>query len=317
MMANKQALAELYGALNNGDASMLQAPLADLESFAAKIAPALQAAGMSFDDLKTHPQAAADAIRAYNDAADSAQGRSKAVGDALAGMASEMDTNVTKASALKSALDSLFGIEMNQSQATDAWHASLQALNTQIDGTKGKIDGFSKGALDNRAAIRNSVQALEDKINADAAAGVSGDKLAGSLVRGRNAIIKQARRLASPGVRSEVPQHAGPDAEEPLHDHQDPGLLTAHQQVKALGEALPPDPEAVGDPHQPARHGPLQGRHRRPGEEVPPHAQAGRDAARAIDNASGPASRVASIYPDCRARSSRASSRTTSTSSSG
>lgn len=208
MMQMGQTTAEVYAQLNHGDLSMVGASFEDLQKVVEQISPALQRAGIN---VKAFLQSASgsdlrkqgvQAIRDYFNEMDSASGKSKAVADALRGLGSQMTDDATQADRLKTAMDRLFGVQLTQSAATDAWIQSLHDLNTALKGTHDTLVGGSQAALQNRAAIRDSVSALEDKINADAAAHVSGDKLVGTLIQGRNAIIQQA--TAAGASRKEI-----------------------------------------------------------------------------------------------------------------
>jgi hypothetical protein len=246
LMAMRNALSEVYATNNRGDLRMLTAPLADVEKYAARIAPALQAAGISWKQFLAAPTKAAPAIRSYFNELDSATGKSKAVGAALADLGSQMEDTSTSASRLKDAMDSLFGVQLSQSAATDAWTQGLRSLRKQIDGTNGSIRGTSKAALANRAAIRDSVSALQDKVNADASAGASGRKLVTSLIQGRNAIIRQATAAGASkaAVKAYLAQlNLTPKNLKTIITT--PGMLTAKQQVQALGKLYHLTPKQV------------------------------------------------------------------------
>lgn len=254
----KTGLTQLHDLLKPGEAFGLSEPGTafgmkqrneELTQFAQQIAPAAARAGIDLQQALQSPEGRRDlaqAVRDYNAALDSATGKSKAVGAALRDLGSQMESDVTQASALKSAMDSLFGVELTQSQATDAWITSLKSLEKQIKGTAGQIRGSSQAALDNRAAIRDSVQALEDKVNADAAAGVSGRKLVTTLTHGARAIEDQG--VAAGVSRGKMHAYLATLGLTPKNLKTiitTPGLLTAKQQVQALGKLYGLTPKEV------------------------------------------------------------------------
>lgn len=240
---------EAFGLSEPGTAFGMKQRNDELTKFADEIAPAAARAGIDLQKALQTPAGRADlakAVRDYNSALDSATGKSKAVGAALADLGSQMESDVTQASALKNAMDSLFGVELSQSQATDAWITSLKSLEGQIKKTNGQIHGTSKAALDNRAAIRSSVSALEDKVNADAAAGVSGGKLVTTLLHGARAIENQG--VAAGASRKEMRAYLDTLGLTPKNLKTiitTPGLLTAKQQVQALGKLYGLTPKEV------------------------------------------------------------------------
>lgn len=226
--------------------------MADLQSTFERAAPAAAKFGIDLDAaLKAgadSPEwhALIDAIRRYNTEVDTAPGRSKAVGEALAGMRDEMNSTTDAASTLDDALQALFGPGLNQSAAADAWTESLIGLRKQIKDNSGALEGNSRAALDNREAIRSSVSSLSEKIAADAAAGESGDKLAASLLAGRKAIIDQATAAgANRGKVVDYLNALGLVPENLATIILTPGLLTAKQQVAALSKLYNLTPKEV------------------------------------------------------------------------
>lgn len=202
-----------YAALHNGDSSMLKATDDELTRFVDHVAPALQSAGIDVRDLLTDRTGwleAQFAVRDWVNEMDSARGKSKAVGDALAELESEITPTVDAAKQLSDALDTLFGTKLSQAEALDRWIQGLHDLRETLKGTSNALEGNSEDALKNRAAIRDSVQDLLNRVEADAAAGKSAKAVAKELRDGRQAILDQATAagLSEPEVKAYL-RHIG------------------------------------------------------------------------------------------------------------
>lgn len=239
--AQRNALVRLHDDLAPRQLSLRVTGFDDpqLEEFATRIAPAVQAAGLDLDQVLkatgTEWAGYVARIRAANREMNSSRGRSEEVGKALEGLGDDLVTTESKVEALQTALDTLFGVQLDQSEATDAWAQSLKDLRKQIDDTNGTITGNSQAALDNRDAIRGSIQSLLEKTEADAKANVSGDKLVANLLKGRDAIVDQA--VAAGANRSKVEAYLKTlefTPENLITIFSTPGLLSAKQQVEAL-----------------------------------------------------------------------------------
>lgn len=223
--------------------------LEELSDFAVDAGPVLQRLGYDIRELKPNTdefREAQAAIRDYFAEMDTASGKSRAVGEALAELASQMESNVTQAEALKNAMDTLFGVQLSQAEATDAWISGLQELRKQIADTNGALQGNSEAALANREQIRSSVDDLRERVAADAAANVSGRELAATLLQGRDAIINQA--TAAGASRREVEDYLdtlGMTPENLATIITTPGLMTAKQQIHALGRLYELTPKQV------------------------------------------------------------------------
>lgn len=93
---------------------------------------------------------------------------------------------------LKSALDELFGVQLNQEEATSNYEAALDDMRKTLSAGTHDLSLNSEAGRENRDSIRNATNALVDKIKADADAGVSADKLRDRLIAGREAMLDQA-----------------------------------------------------------------------------------------------------------------------------
>lgn len=118
-------------------------------------------------------QTAAHAIADYNAAQDSVPGRTKAVNDAIAALDDPLKTTAEAATALKDAMDALFGPELSLSAATDQWAADLAHLDDNLAKHTKTLTGQTEGARKNREVIRGLVSDLIDVANAGAGVGES------------------------------------------------------------------------------------------------------------------------------------------------
>jgi hypothetical protein len=187
---------DLFATLNGADPKGLKLTDDELTQFITKIAPALQRAGVDVNSLLQQQRPswlnAQLAVSDWVNEMDSAKGRSQAVSDALATLEDQITPTVDAAKQLSDALDALFGPELSQADAIDQWIQGLHDLRKALDEGSNALLGNSEAALKHRAAIRRSVEELLTRVKTDAAAGVSADKIAATLRRGRDAIVEQA-----------------------------------------------------------------------------------------------------------------------------
>lgn len=142
-------------------------------------------------------KAQADLAKMNRDLADTTQqmdsvaGRTSRVGDAFAAMGDDALPAAAKAQLVGQALSELIDPALNAVTATDAFYASLKQLR-DADLSEG-FEGQNAAVRENRALMNQSVQALQQRITAEIAAGGSGMKIANMLERGRAALIENAR----------------------------------------------------------------------------------------------------------------------------
>lgn len=230
-------------------AAGIEAQNEQLSKFASEVAPAAAMAGLNLRHiLITHQgwDLLVAAVKRYNASMDSSTGKSQAVGAALADLGSLLTSDASQADALSTALDTLFGTQVSASEATDQWIQGLKDLRKQIASTNGAIKGNSAAALANRAVIRQQVTDLQQRIAAEARAGASGAKLADQLLRGRDAIIAQAKAAGAnmPQVRAYL-KTLGMTPKNLRTIIETPGLLSAKQRVEALGRLYNLTPKEV------------------------------------------------------------------------
>ncbi|WP_426243680.1 hypothetical protein [Nocardioides sp. LHG3406-4] len=165
----------------------------DLEAVANRAQPALDALGLSIDEIsKMDPagqQAAADAIRDWLLNADTARGRTEALAGAFRGLDDEMLSTSEAAFDMKNSLDALLGPGLNVSAATDEWRAGLRHLNADLEKNTGSLFANTDAADQNREVIRDKVGNLRDMLVAEAEAGAGSARLARLLKEGRAALI--------------------------------------------------------------------------------------------------------------------------------
>lgn len=165
-----------------------------LNEIVAHAKPAMDALGISMEDLQHAAQDGSitgmvDQIVHWNNVADSTQGKSRAVAEAIAEIHSEATTTAEAAGALAQSLDELLSPQMDLSAATDAWTTALRHLDKDLAKHNKTLTGNTDAAIKNRAAIRDRVTAMTDVLNAEAAAGASSAELAHKLKQQRGALI--------------------------------------------------------------------------------------------------------------------------------
>jgi hypothetical protein len=166
----------------------------DAELVAERAAPAMEALNLSLAELKSQRPGEFNqtvlAIRAWNRNADSAAGRTVALGDAFAGLDDEFRSTEDSAQDLSEALDTLINPQLNLAEATDAWSQALNDINDDLAEHNKTLRGTTDAALQNRDAVRERVTALIATLKADAEAGASSERLTKRLARQRNELIK-------------------------------------------------------------------------------------------------------------------------------
>lgn len=167
--------------------------LDELGAVAERVAPAMEALGLTYDDLAD--KGAQDRITAWIKDADSEAGRVEALGEAVAGLEDDMMSTAEAAEALGEALDSLLGPGMNLSAAWDSWSESLRSLKDDLSENSKTLEGNSEAALQNREAIRSRVTGLVDVLKAEAEAGAGSDRLTRVMGNQRQALFESAEAL--------------------------------------------------------------------------------------------------------------------------
>lgn len=139
---------------------------------------------------------------------DSAEGRTEAVADAIAGLGDDVENTTTKAEALQGALDALLGPNLNLSAATDAWDTALKRLNEDLSEHGNRLVGNSQAAKENREVIRGRIVDLTDMLTAEAEAGAGPIRLARLLRNQREALLDagEAAGLSRPKLAAYLKQ---------------------------------------------------------------------------------------------------------------
>ncbi|MDX6307191.1 MAG: hypothetical protein QOI06_237 [Nocardioidaceae bacterium] len=169
--------------------------LGQLQATADKAFPILQKVGYSFGQIqnmmKTERgrQQLADSIIAFNQAASSTSGKTKAVTDAIAELDSKLTATATAAQDVQTALTNLLGPGLTNVQATDAWTTALRGLDAQLAQHSKNLSGSSNDAIKNRAAINGLVTNYEALITAGAGIGQSSKQFSDSMQHQYYALI--------------------------------------------------------------------------------------------------------------------------------
>ena len=176
---------------------------------------AMKALGISSGDLVEAQKAGGPVwdmltgrIQAWIQTADSTEGRTEAVGDAIADLGNDALSTAASADALAAALQGLISPEQDLIGAQDAMSSTLNGLKDQIDGTNKSLLGTSDAAIKNRAAISGGVTAINNLAAAQAAAGESSLTVASTMNTQRQALINagQAAGLSRRQVEALVNQ---------------------------------------------------------------------------------------------------------------
>jgi TP901 family phage tail tape measure protein len=169
--------------------------------------PTLQAAGVqvgdSFDTIRRK-------IDQYKASTEGAAGGQHQVVAALQGLAAGATTTAAAVDKLSAGLNELLGVFLSQDEAASGFEQSLadmKAAMTAVDDKGHRLgltfDLTTQRGRDLREAVRGGVEALEQKIEADARAGVGSAELSKELVTGRDRLIAQAEAAGMPRAAME------------------------------------------------------------------------------------------------------------------
>lgn len=123
---------------------------------------------------------------------DSVEGRTDALADSLAGLDSEFTSTATAAQSFADALDALMSPQMDQERAAIAWRESLRNLKDDLAESSRSVAPGTAGGDQNRAAILDRLQALQDIAVAQANNNATGAELAATLRNGKRALLEYA-----------------------------------------------------------------------------------------------------------------------------
>lgn len=172
---------------------------ASLTRAVAEMRPIFESAGVSFDAILAGDigiDEAVTEVERFNAAADSLGGRTRAVGDAFAALQGTFTSTSASASTLSTALDTLLSPDLNAEAALDTFKSNLQGLSGELSkikeaGDKDPFDGYTKGALEARAASRDVVSNFIAVAGAQAEAGAGSAHLAELLAHTREQFIAE------------------------------------------------------------------------------------------------------------------------------
>lgn len=188
------------GALNAYLESLLH-DTGRLDAEVAKLSGRAKAAGV---DLAAPYPALKAKLDAAGNSSSSLADKQKALIIALGQVGGKATSAADAADALKSALDALLGVSMSADEANDKWQASLDGLTKSLKDNGRTLSSNTEKGRANRSAIRDSVGALRDKIEADAKAGKSAGDLSKTLTDGIKALYAQGKAADFPKKKMEA-----------------------------------------------------------------------------------------------------------------
>lgn len=183
----------------NGAAAQAAA-MAQMSTVLDQLGPKLREAGVDMGkawDIQqmTNAYSALEGVRSGTDQAAAAQQNFiTAMGGAAASLGDASDA----ADKLKSSLDALMGAQIGIDQAQIDWLNGLAELRKELKDNGDTLSLNSQKGRDNRQAIINQVQALQELLVAGANAGESQAQLTSRLDRGRDALIAAGRAAGIP-----------------------------------------------------------------------------------------------------------------------
>jgi hypothetical protein len=222
LQENQHALAAFYtiaGSMkaNVGGLNLGGAPDTKLLDFADRLAPAMEKAGISVEDLGNTFQAAfgpgatEGTRQAWSDMVtkitktvaymDSDKGKIDSFAEAMRKLSDPTYTAAQSADALASSLGNLFDPKINAAAATDSWITAAKALKGLKDSAGFQLHGVdtSQATLQNRQLVRDYVSSIKERITAAAAAGASEKRLAGILLDSQHVLRTNGKAAAAYG----------------------------------------------------------------------------------------------------------------------
>ena len=174
--------------------------LGDYQKFLDGAAPALDHLGVSVADLNRHSNdgeylaRVSQGIIDYNEATDSVAARTAAVGSSIGDLSNPLLSTAQSASQLATSLNSLLTPGLNAEAAADNLAASYEKMRDTLK--QGRDAGFSPATekgRDNRAATRDVVTGVEDRLTTAAANGAGAAKLGAILQRSRAQFLQEGK----------------------------------------------------------------------------------------------------------------------------
>jgi TP901 family phage tail tape measure protein len=115
--------------------------------------------------------------------------------ESLSVMADEAATADDKIQGLKNSLDELLGKKLDLQEATDDYNASMRALAKSAAENGRTLEENTDAGEANRKAIRDAIEALEDKVVAMRENGAGEDRVREAMLRGRDQLIRNATQF--------------------------------------------------------------------------------------------------------------------------
>jgi|GEM_PF-2481516 len=193
-----QFMEDMSGA--NGIEEQVEA-FEQLDSIVSKFGPKLKDLGVDLSDGID-----ASEWKIINDVLSDLDGNAVSAADAQANLVDKlgevetaMGNTEEAADNLSDALDALMGAAMGADEAGIKWRAGLADLRKTLIENEGALLGNSAAAGENRLAVQDQVELLQDQLVAMARNGAGADKLSKTLLNGRDALIAQ-------GVAAKIPK---------------------------------------------------------------------------------------------------------------
>lgn len=167
------------------------AAMAQMKTVLDQLGPSLKAAGVDMTkawDVQQFTNAVS-AIDKVRESSRSTAGAQTNLVAAVKGTSDQLTTAADAANALKTALDGLMGASLGVDQAQINWAANLDKLKTTLRDNGATLSFNTEKGRENRQAVIDQVQSLQDVLVASANAGAGQADLAGKLESGRQALI--------------------------------------------------------------------------------------------------------------------------------
>ena len=185
--------------LDPKDVNQINSALAGWAPSIQAVAPAMQALGISVDDLMQatkDPQALKAMIadlQAWQTNADSAAGRADNLSTALGQMDNTLIPLEQRAKMFGTALDQMVSPRFNRAAAINDWHQALNGFGAALSDKTHRLTGFSEGALKNQDAIQGAANQLLGMVKAQAEAGAGSIRMGKTLTGGIEQIVRTGK----------------------------------------------------------------------------------------------------------------------------
>jgi TP901 family phage tail tape measure protein len=177
--------------------------LGQMNGLLEKIGPKLKAAGVDMGAAWDDQQMvnAYGALRGVTDGTEKAAAAQKTLVEAMGGAESAITDTAAAADSLKAALDGLMGASLGIDQAQINWMSTLEQTRKTLKDNGATLSFNTAKGRENRQAVIDQVQSLQELLVAGANAGESQASLTTRLMGGRAALI-------AAGTAAKIPKDA-------------------------------------------------------------------------------------------------------------